>query len=60
MNGMAVTVDGSDEMEQDFRRAMAALTEQAVTEGLEMAVVEALFPLFMPGIGPDDGEDHPL
>jgi hypothetical protein len=39
---------------------MVGLTEQACVKGLELDVLDALFPVFFPGVGPDDGEDHPL
>jgi hypothetical protein len=39
-----------------FRRVMAAVTEQACIEGREVAVMDALFAVFV-GVGDDDGED---
>jgi len=56
----AVVANGYDELAKDFRAAMSVITEQACTEGLELDVLEALFPVLMPGIGPNDGEDHSL
>jgi len=50
-------VKGEGEQAWDFRAAMGVITEQACREGREMDVLEALFPLCMPGIGDDDGED---
>jgi hypothetical protein len=40
-----------------FRRVMAAVTEQACAEGMEGQVMAALFPVFLDGVGDDDGAD---
>jgi hypothetical protein len=40
-----------------FRRAMAAVTEQADAQGREDDVLAALFPLFLDNVGDDEGED---
>ena len=54
------TADAADrEIVRDFRAAMSVITEQACRDGKEMEVLEALFPVMMPGIG-DHGTDHPL
>ena len=55
-----VASNGVDELAQDFRAAMTVITEQACREGRELDVLEALFPLFLPGVGDNDGEDRPL
>jgi hypothetical protein len=58
--GEWVTTDGYDGLVKDFRAAMSVVTEQACRDGLELDVLEALFPVVLPGIGDDDGEDRPL
>ena len=60
VNAGSIDRAGPGDLEQDFRAAISVLTEHACREGLELDVLEALFPLFMPGIGDDDGEDRPL
>ena len=60
MNGELITTPRFDGLAKDFRAAMSVITEQACRDGLELDVLEALFPVLMPGIGDDDGADHPL
>jgi hypothetical protein len=43
-----------------FRRTMASVTDQAAAEGREGEVLEALFPLFLGGVGDHDGEESPV
>ena len=57
MSSNVVAANGFDELVRDFRAAMSAITEQACRDGRELEVLEALFPVMMPGIGDDDGED---
>ncbi len=53
-------VIGRDSIEVEFRQVMASVIQQTCAKGLEVDVMEALFPVFFPGVGDDDGEDHPL
>jgi hypothetical protein len=57
MNGPTVEVGDQGRVQADFRRVMAAVTEQACASGREFDVMEALFPVFLNGVGDHDGED---
>ncbi len=51
------TPEADRELVRDFRAAMSVITEQACRDGKELDVLEALFPVMLPGIGEDDGAD---
>ncbi len=61
MNTAVVESQGHEQSQEEthavFRRAMAAITEQACAQGREGDVLEALFPIVFVGVGDDDGED---
>ena len=50
-------ITGRDRIEVDFRRVMASVTEQACDRGLEVDVMEALYPFFLNNVGQHDDED---
>ncbi len=50
-------ITGRDGIEVDFRRVMASVTEQACDKGLEVDVMEALYPVILNNVGDHDGED---
>jgi hypothetical protein len=51
MNNSETTAGEAAEL---FRRTMVSITDQAQAEGREGEVMEALFPLFLGGVGDDD------
>lgn len=56
---LKLTNDNTNDVDLMFQQAMASVTEQAAAGGLEqkMAVMTALFPLFLDNVGDHDGED---
>jgi hypothetical protein len=58
MSTLVTGPSGPDHGQTDtvFRRVMASITEQACASGRQGDVMEALFPLFLDGVGDHDGE----
>jgi hypothetical protein len=52
------SVVARDQIAADFRRVMASVIEQACAKGIELDVMEVVAPLFVPGIGDDDGQGY--
>jgi hypothetical protein len=57
MNPLDVEPSDQSATNTVFRRVMVAVTEQACAEGRQGEVMEALFPVFLHGVGDHDGED---